>query len=293
MSCGGSAKKVLLAALAECAELSTLNLVLCTLSLNLAANGSDHKSQNTKHQVQSTKYKDSIPIPNFLMSLLESKDVSKIYQMGTTSVTALDNVSLSLKEGEFVSIQGTSGSGKSTLLNMVGGLDHPTSGEVLFNARALGPLNKREMARYRRFSVGMIFQNFNLIPTMTAEENVGLALAFGGIRGSQRRQRAEELLGRVGLSDRLTHRPSELSGGEQQRVAIARALANHPKVLLADEPTGNVDSTRAHELLALLREMVDKDSLTILMVTHDRELATSFSDRIILMKDGRVMKDEG
>jgi ABC-type lipoprotein export system ATPase subunit len=139
----------------------------------------------------------------------------------------------------------------------------------------------------------MIFQNFNLIPTMTAEENVGLALAFGGLRGSQRRRRAEELLGRVGLSDRLTHRPSELSGGEQQRVAIARALANNPKVLLADEPTGNVDSTRAHELLALLREMVDNDSLTILMVTHDRELATSFSDRIILMKDGRVIKDEG
>jgi putative ABC transport system ATP-binding protein len=176
---------------------------------------------------------------------------------------------------------------------MVGGLDHPTTGEVFFNAKALGPLSKKEMARYRRFSVGMIFQNFNLIPTMTAAENVGLALAFGGLRGSQRRRRAEELLGRVGLSDRLTHRPAELSGGEQQRVAIARALANNPKVLLADEPTGNVDSTRAHELLALLREMVDNDSLTILMVTHDRELATSFSDRIILMKDGRVMKDEG
>ncbi len=212
--------------------------------------------------------------------------------MGTTSVTALDNVSLTMQEGQFVSIQGTSGSGKSTLLNMVGGLDHPTTGEVLFNSKALAPLSKKEMARYRRYSVGMIFQNFNLIPTMTAEENVGLALAFGGIRGLQRRKRAADLLGRVGLSDRLTHRPSELSGGEQQRVAIARALANNPKVLLADEPTGNVDSTRAHELLALLSEMVNKDSLTILMVTHDRELATSFSDRIILMKDGRVVKDE-
>ena len=211
--------------------------------------------------------------------------------MGTTSVTALNEVSLAMEEGEFVSIQGTSGSGKSTLLNMVGGLDHPTSGDVLFNSRALAPLSKKEMARYRRYSVGMIFQNFNLIPTMTDEENVGLALAFGGIRGTQRRQRAEELLSRVGLADRLTHRPSELSGGEQQRVAIARALANNPKVLLADEPTGNVDSTRAHELLALLREMVDKDSLTILMVTHDRELAASFADRIILMKDGRVVTD--
>ena len=228
-----------------------------------------------------------------MTALLEARNISKVYQMGTTSVSALDNVSMTMEEGEFVSIQGTSGSGKSTLLNMVGGLDHPTAGEVLFNSKPLAPLSKKEMARYRRYSVGMIFQNFNLIPTMTAEENVGLALAFGGIRGAQRQKRAADLLGRVGLSDRLTHRPSELSGGEQQRVAIARALANNPKVLLADEPTGNVDSTRAHELLALLREMVTKDSLTILMVTHDRELATSFSDRIILMKDGRVVKDEG
>jgi ABC-type lipoprotein export system ATPase subunit len=224
------------------------------------------------------------------MSLLEAREVSKIYQMGTTSVTALDGVSLSLEEGEFVSIQGTSGSGKSTLLNMIGGLDHPTSGEVCFDSKPLAPRTKKEMARYRRYSVGMIFQNFNLIPTMSAEENVGLALAFGGVRGMQRRQRAAELLTRVGLADRLMHRPSELSGGEQQRVAIARALANNPKLLLADEPTGNVDSTRAHELLALLRGMVARDSLTILMVTHDRELATAFSDRTILMKDGRVVE---
>jgi putative ABC transport system ATP-binding protein len=228
-----------------------------------------------------------------MMSLLEAKEVSKVYQMGRTSVTALDGVSLAVKEGEFVAIQGTSGCGKSTLLNMVGGLDHPTTGQVLFNSKPLGPFSKNEMARYRRYSVGMIFQNFNLIPTMSAQENVGLALAFGGLRGMQRRRRSADLLGRVGLSDRLTHRPSELSGGEQQRVAIARALANNPKVLLADEPTGNLDSTRAHELLALLREMVNKDSLTILMVTHDHELATSFADRIILMKDGRVVKDKG
>jgi len=224
--------------------------------------------------------------------LLEAREVSKIYQMGSTNVTALGNVSLTVNEGEFVAIQGTSGSGKSTLLNMLGGLDHPTSGEVFFSSKPLGPLTKKEMARYRRYSVGMIFQNFNLIPTMTAEENVGLALAFAGLRGSQRRKRALELLDRVGLSDRLTHRPSELSGGEQQRVAIARALANRPKVLLADEPTGNLDSTRAHELLALLREMVNSDSLTVLMVTHDHELATSFGDRIILMKDGRVLSKD-
>jgi len=209
--------------------------------------------------------------------------------MGANSVTALDSVSIDVKEGEFVAIQGTSGSGKSTLLNMLGGLDHPSTGEVFFAEKPLGPFTKREMAQYRRFSVGMIFQNFNLIPTMSAEENVSLALAFGGLRGQQRRERAGKLLGRVGLSDRTSHRPSELSGGEQQRVAIARALANSPKVLLADEPTGNLDSIRAHELLGLLREMVNQDSLTILMVTHDQELAKSFADRIVFMKDGKVV----
>jgi putative ABC transport system ATP-binding protein len=224
-----------------------------------------------------------------MTAILAAQDVSKIYQMGTNSVTALDNVSLEIREGEFVAIQGTSGSGKSTLLNMLGGLDHPSKGEVYFASKPLGPFTKREMARYRRFSVGMIFQNFNLIPTMSARENVALALAFGGLRGQQRRTRSSELLARVGLGDRLEHKPSELSGGEQQRVAIARALANSPKVLLADEPTGNLDSTRAHELLALLREMVENDGLTILMVTHDHELANSFADRIVFMKDGRIV----
>lgn len=223
-----------------------------------------------------------------MSALLAAQEVSKIYQMGTNSVSALDDVSLEINEGEFVAIQGTSGSGKSTLLNMLGGLDHPTKGDVYFASRPLGPFSKKEMARYRRFSVGMIFQNFNLIPTMTARENVSLALAFGGLRGQQRRTRSSELLARVGLVDRLEHKPSELSGGEQQRVAIARALANSPKVLLADEPTGNLDSIRAHELLALLRDMVDKDSLTIVMVTHDQELANSFADRIVFMKDGKI-----
>ena len=220
--------------------------------------------------------------------LIETKQVSRIYQMGTTQVTALDQVSVGIVEGEFVSIQGTSGSGKSTLLNVLGGLDRPSSGEVFFDSQPLGPLSKKQMARYRRHSVGMIFQNFNLIPTMTAAENVKLALAFGGMRGVERRERARVLLERVGLADRMDHRPSEMSGGEQQRVAIARALANSPRLLLADEPTGNLDSTRARELLALLRQMVERDKLTVLMVTHDHELASSFSDRIIMMKDGRV-----
>jgi putative ABC transport system ATP-binding protein len=224
--------------------------------------------------------------------ILEAREVSKIYQMGSTKVAALDGVTLGLREGEFVAIQGTSGSGKSTLLNMLGGLDRPTSGEVLFENNSLAPFSKRQMARYRRHSVGMIFQNFNLISTMTAAENINLALAFGGIsKPAERKKRAQDLLERVGLADRATHRPTELSGGEQQRVAIARALANRPRVLLADEPTGNLDSTRSEELLTLLREMVASDALTVLMVTHDRELATRFADRISLMKDGRVVSD--
>jgi putative ABC transport system ATP-binding protein len=220
--------------------------------------------------------------------MLEARDVSKIYRMGSTEVAALRGVSLTIAEGRFVALQGTSGSGKSTLLNLFGGLDSPSSGEIIFEGRSLAPFTKKEMAHYRRHSVGMIFQNFNLIPTMTASDNVGLALAFGGVSGRERERRARELLARVGLGDRLTHRPSELSGGEQQRVAIARALSNRPRVLLADEPTGNLDSTRAHELLALLRAMVESDRLTVLMVTHDRELAASFADQTIHMKDGSI-----
>ncbi|HWT00582.1 MAG TPA: ABC transporter ATP-binding protein [Pyrinomonadaceae bacterium] len=227
-----------------------------------------------------------------MTTLLEARGVTKIYRMGAAEVRALDGVSLAVRAGEFVAIQGTSGSGKSTLLNMLGGLDRPTEGEVFFEDKSLGPFTKKQLAHYRRHAVGMIFQNFNLIPTMSAAENVNLALAFGGMKAGERGVRAEELLERVGLKERSSHRPSELSGGEQQRVAIARALANRPRVLLADEPTGNLDSTRAEELLALLRRMVERDQLTVLMVTHDRELATRFSDRIILMKDGKIQSDE-
>ena len=225
--------------------------------------------------------------------LLQTREVSKHYRMGATTVVALDRVSVSIDEGAFVALLGTSGSGKSTLLNLIGGLDRPTDGEVIFDTRSLAPFTKREMARYRRHSVGMIFQNFNLIPTMTAAENVELALAFGGLAGRERERRAAELLERVGLGERAGHRPSELSGGEQQRVAIARALANRPRALLADEPTGNLDSTRAHELLSLLRAMVAADKLTVLMVTHDRDLAARFADRTIQMRDGKIERDAG
>ncbi len=224
---------------------------------------------------------------------METRDASRHYRMGDAIVAALDRVSISVREGEFVALQGTSGSGKSTLLNLLGGLDQPSAGEVLFDGRSLAPLSKREMARYRRESVGMIFQNFNLIATMTAAENIELALAFAGVRGRERERRASELLERVGLGERRTHRPTELSGGEQQRVAVARALANRPRVLLADEPTGNLDSTRAEELLTLLRGMAaGPDGLTVLLVTHDRDLAARFADRTITLKDGKIKNDE-
>ena len=205
-------------------------------------------------------------------------------------VPALVDASISIGEQEFVTISGTSGSGKSTLLNIVGGLDHPSGGEVIFEGRPLVLANKKKMAQYRRYSVGMIFQNFNLIPSMTALDNVALALAFGGVRGSERRRRANELLSRVGLKERVDHRPAELSGGEQQRVAIARALANRPRLLLADEPSGNLDSTRAEDILRLLRDMVEQDGLTVLMVTHDRELGGRFATRNISMKDGLIVE---
>jgi putative ABC transport system ATP-binding protein len=226
-----------------------------------------------------------------MSSLIEAREVSKIYHTGGNRVAALSRVSFGARAGEFVAIQGTSGSGKSTLLNILGCLDSPTDGGVFFEGRPLGSLGKKEAARYRRHAVGMIFQNFNLIPTMTAAENVGLALAFGGVRGAERERRARKLLDSVGLDGRAAHRPSELSGGEQQRVAIARALANSPRVLLADEPTGNLDSVRAVEILGLLRETVGREALTVLIVTHDRELASRFADRVIVMKDGAVTSD--
>ena len=207
--------------------------------------------------------------------------------MGSEEVHALAGVSVAIEPGEFVAILGTSGSGKSTLLNLFGGLDRPTAGDISFNGKSLAPLSSREMARYRLRSIGMIFQSFNLIPTMTARQNVALALAFAGMKQSERQERSKELLERVGLGARVDHRPSELSGGEQQRVSIARALANDPQVLLADEPTGNLDSARAAELLELLKTM-QRDGKTIVMVTHDQELANQFADRIIKLKDGKL-----
>jgi putative ABC transport system ATP-binding protein len=224
------------------------------------------------------------------MTILEARNVTREYRMKAETVRALADVSVAIAHGEFVAVLGSSGSGKSTLLNLFGGLDRPTSGEVLFDGRSLAPLTSREMSRYRLRQVGMIFQTFNLIPTMTARENVTLALAFAGLSRIERNKLAMKLLDRVGLSHRSEHLPSELSGGEQQRVAIARAVANEPQVLLADEPTGNLDSSRASEIIGLLDEMRQRDGKTIVLVTHDQEIAQNFATRIIRLKDGRVIE---
>ncbi len=225
------------------------------------------------------------------MPILEARNVTREYQMGAEVVRALSGVSVAIERSEFVAIVGTSGSGKSTLLNLFGGLDRPSAGEILFEGESLAPLSSQEMSRYRLRRVGMIFQSFNLITTMTARQNIALALAFAGMSGNQRRTRSIELLTRVGLEARADHRPSELSGGEQQRVAIARALANEPEVLLADEPTGNLDSSRASELMSFLEDMRRNDGKTIVLVTHDQELGAAHADRTIRLRDGRVVEE--
>ena len=215
--------------------------------------------------------------------------VSRYYSMGETSVRAVDDVSLAVSSGEFLALLGSSGSGKSTLLNLIAGLDRPTSGTILSNGQNLASLSPLELARYRRSTVGMIFQSFNLLPRMTLEENVELPLRLAEVDHSQRTTRVREALERVRLTHRLGHRPAELSGGEQQRVAIARALVNRPKVLLADEPTGNLDSTTGEAILSLLRELQTQLGMTIVMVTHERPLAERFADRLATMGDGRLL----
>jgi putative ABC transport system ATP-binding protein len=224
-------------------------------------------------------------------SAVETRDLTKHYQMGGSLVRALDGVTISLEAGEFVGLLGTSGSGKSTLLNLVAGLDHPTSGSLTVFGRNLGEMSRADLSIHRRTSVGMIFQSFNLIPTMTALENVALPMMFAGVARGVREGRARTLLEQVGLGGRQAHRPKELSGGEQQRVSIARALANDPRILLADEPTGNLDSRTAQEILALLQEVNTTTGRTMLLVTHDAALASRYATRTITLSDGRVLAE--
>ena len=217
--------------------------------------------------------------------------VSRHYTMGEAVIRAVDDVSLDLPSGEFLALLGSSGSGKSTLLNLIAGLDRPTSGSVIANEQDLSKVSSLELARYRRQTVGMVFQSFNLLPRMTLEENVELPLRLAEVDRGERPARVREALERVGLGKRNTHRPSELSGGEQQRAAIARALVNRPKILLADEPTGNLDSATGESILALLKEIQKNPGMTIVMVTHERPLAERFADRLAIMGDGKLLSN--
>jgi len=222
---------------------------------------------------------------------VETQDLAKHYTMGRALVRALDGVTLRVERGEFVGLLGTSGSGKSTLLNLVAGLDRPTAGSVVVFGRNLDGLSRADLSLHRRKMVGMIFQSFNLIPTMTAAENVALAMMFAGVPRGARDRRARELLEQVGLGGRQRHRPKELSGGEQQRVSIARALANDPEILLADEPTGNLDSKTAHEILSLLQALNDGGKRSVVLVTHDASLASRCAQRTITLLDGRIVAE--
>ena len=226
-----------------------------------------------------------------MRSIIELENVSRLYVVGDTVVRALDNVSLSIEEKSFTAIMGPSGSGKSTLMSLVGCLDVPTSGKILIDGEETGGLNEDELAYIRNRKIGFVFQHFSLLPKLNALDNAALPLLYAGVPLKERRERAEEMLCRVGLSQRLRHKPNELSGGQKQRVAIARALVNNPAILLADEPTGALDSVTGHEVMELFHALNDEGH-TIVFVTHDRSLAKECG-RIIPIKDGRVADDAG
>jgi len=221
--------------------------------------------------------------------MIHIENLSKAYYRGKLEIPALRNVTCKIGKSEVFSVIGKSGSGKSTLLNLIGGLDKPTSGHIYFNGKDMMSMSRQELAYHRRYSVGMIFQSFNLIHSRNALENIALALAFGGVTGRKRKDRAGELLEMVGLADRVYHKPDELSGGEAQRVAIARAMANNPSVILADEPTGNLDSSTSEEIVNLLRMLNRNKGITLVMVTHEQEMAGRISDCIIRLADGRII----
>jgi putative ABC transport system ATP-binding protein len=222
---------------------------------------------------------------------VSARDLTREYRMGETLIRAVNGISLHIGSGEFVALLGASGSGKSTLLNLIAGLDRPTSGSMTVNGRDVGQMSAEELARYRRFTVGMVFQAFNLIPSMTIEENVELPLRFAEVDRAERSQRAREALEHVGLAGRLQHRPVELSGGEQQRVSLARSLVNQPALLLADEPTGNLDSRTGEEIMGLISDLNHRSGMTIVMVTHERALADRFAHRAVHMQDGKMLAE--
>jgi ABC-type lipoprotein export system ATPase subunit len=225
-------------------------------------------------------------------NVVEARGLTRVYGTGAAQVRALDGLDLQVRRGEFLAVVGVSGSGKSTLLHLIGALDTPTSGSLLVNGRELSSLSSSKRAIYRRTVVGFVFQAFHLVPSMTALANVALALTFQGIYGKERERRAVEALRRVGLGNRLDHRPGELSGGEQQRVALARALVHRPALLLADEPTGNLDRRTAAEVISLIRDINREQGTTVMLVTHDEEMAGQNADRLVRLRDGRLVGEE-
>jgi ABC-type lipoprotein export system ATPase subunit len=223
---------------------------------------------------------------------IRAEQLCRHYRMGESLIRAVDGVSVEVRSGEFVALLGSSGSGKSSVLNLIAGLDRPTSGSVIVHERDLAKMSREELARYRLKTVGMVFQSFNLIASMTLAENVELPMRFAEIERGRRDGLAREALARVGLQSRMNHRPSELSGGEQQRAALARALINRPQLLLADEPTGNLDSRTGTEIMNMVREFNQQLGMTVVMVTHERALAERYAQRLIFLADGKLVSDE-
>lgn len=224
------------------------------------------------------------------MALIQAEELTKVYGSGETAVTALDHVNLSVNNGEFVAIMGPSGCGKSTLLHLLGGLDRPSSGRVLIEGISLGELNDNKLTELRRRKIGFVFQFFNLIPVLDATENAALPLTLDGDKPAEAKAKAREWLKRVGLENRLNNRPDQLSGGQQQRVAVARALVTDPALVLADEPTGNLDTRAADEIAGLLRQVSDEWERAVVMVTHDPRIA-AYANRIVFLQDGKVVDD--
>jgi putative ABC transport system ATP-binding protein len=223
-------------------------------------------------------------------NIITTRDISKVYRMGQEEIHALKSISISINQGEYVAFMGHSGSGKSTLMNIVGCLDTPTAGEYWLNGKDVSSMTDNELAEVRNREIGFVFQTFNLLPRATAQENVALPLVYAGLSKAERMERALEVLGSVGLAERAGHKPNELSGGQRQRVAIARALINRPSIILADEPTGNLDTKTSYEIMSLFQDLHDAGN-TIIMVTHEDDIA-SHAHRVVVLKDGLVESDE-
>ncbi len=223
------------------------------------------------------------------MSLIEVRDLKKYYKLGGTVIKALDGINIDINKGEFIALLGTSGSGKSTLLNMLAGLERPTKGTISYGNIDLTKLTESQITKFRNLNIGFVFQSYNLLPYLSAWENVALPLTFKGIPPSERKREAAKILEAVGLSHRMNNKPNELSGGQQQRVSIARAFVGKPSIIFADEPTGNLDTKTSFEIMQLIKDIITENDQTFIMVTHDEEM-TEFADRTLFMRDGKLDK---